>query len=201
MHRIGPPRAVGFDQPRRFDLDPVPGLVGKTHFALHQFDARPGAQLAQLVRELARRTFILQIEKLFTAPSAYEMHTIGLWIGLAIDHLAVINLRRHIPAAHRLYRHAYSFAFHNERLAVTRRIEAGQLHFAARTLPARHRQPRFLLDRLESGRRCQVFPLRRPRLARTEPGDLMATDPFTARRKFDACRFPCLYLFWSSGGL
>ena len=201
MHRISPQRAVGFDQPWRFDLHALPGLVGKAHFALHQFHARAGAQFANLIPKLARRTFALQKEKLFTASRVYHMDAGGFGIRLAIDHLVVVDLRRHIGAAHRSHRHAYPFAFHNERLAVTRRIEAGQAHAAARPLPPGHRQPRFLLHRLESGRRCQVFLLRRRRLARAESGDFTSTHALVAGRNFDARRFPATCPFWSSRGL
>ena len=43
MHRILPHRAIRIDQPRPFDLHSLRGLLGKTHFAFHQFHPRPGA--------------------------------------------------------------------------------------------------------------------------------------------------------------
>ena len=72
---------------------------------------------------------------------------------------------------------------------------------AACLLSACRGQPRFLLDRLEPGRRYQVFVLRRARLARAEPGDLMSADALPTRGKFDACRFLRLYALQSSGRL
>src|SRR5262249_34077005 len=119
-----------------------------------------------------------------------RVHTIGLWIRLMIDHLAVVDPCRRVSAAHWPHRHAYPFTFHNEGLAVTRRIKALQAHPAARPLPTRHRQPRLLLYRLESRRRCQIFLLPRLHLTRTESGDLTSTHPLVARRNFDARRFP-----------
>ena len=190
-----------FDQPRRFDLYSLPCLVAKVHFALHQFHTRPGAQLAQLILKLPRRTVILQKQKLFTAPAAHEMHAVGLWVGVAIDHLVVVDLHGGICAAHRPHGHAHSFAFHNERVAVTLRIKADKLHAATRLLPARHRQPRLLFNRLESGRRYQVFLPRRPRLARTESVDFLAGNRLTCRRKFHARRFLRVYPVWSNGAL
>src|SRR5262245_9830191 len=179
MHRISPPRTVGFNQPRRFDLHPVPTLVGKVHFALHQFHAGPRAQLADLIRKLARRAFTLHKEKLFAPPRTHRVHTIGLWIRLAIDHLPVVDPCRRVSAPHWPHRHPYPFTFHNEGLAVTRRIKALQAR-AARPLPARHRQPRFLLYRLEPRRRCHLFLLPCPRLTRAESGDLTSTHPLVA---------------------
>src|SRR5215472_5861497 len=122
------------------------------------------------------------------------MHAVGFWIGAAIDHLAVDDMRRHIRAAHRPHRHTYAFAFHDERLAVTRRIKAGQAQAAARSMPPCHSQPRFLLHLLNPGRRCQIFLLQHPRLVRTEPGDLTSADALAARRKFDEYRFLRMYL-------
>src|SRR5262245_26431060 len=58
---------------------------------------------------------------------------------------------------------------------------------AACLLPACHGLPRFLLARLQPGRRYQVFVLRRARLARAQPGDLMSADALPTRGKFDAC--------------
>ncbi len=72
---------------------------------------------------------------------------------------------------------------------------------AACLLSACHGQPRFLFDRLEPGRRYQVFVLRRARLARAEPGDLMSADALPTRGKFDACRFLRMYALQSSGRL
>ena len=72
---------------------------------------------------------------------------------------------------------------------------------AACLLPTCHGQPRFLLDRLEPGWRYQVFVLRRARLARAEPGDLMSADALPTRGKFDACRFLSMYALQSSGRL
>ena len=128
------------------------------------------------------------------------MHAVGFWIGAAIDHLAVVDMRRHIRAAHRPHRHTYPFAFHDERLAVTRRIKAGQAHAAARSLPPCHSQPRFLLHRIEPNGRCQVFRLRHRHLAHTEPGDFTSADALAARRKFDTRRFLRIYLSFSGRG-
>ena len=68
-------------------------------------------------------------------------------------------------------------------------------------LPACHAQPRFLLDRLEPGRRYQVFVLCRVRLARAEPGDLMSADALPIRGEFDVCRFLRTHALQSSGRL
>ena len=72
---------------------------------------------------------------------------------------------------------------------------------AACLLPACHGQPRFLLDRLEPGRRYHVFLLRRARPARAEPGDLMSADALPIRGEFDVCRFLRTYALQSSGRL
>src|SRR5262249_8862032 len=132
----------------------------------------------------------LQKQKLFAPPRAHRVHTIGLWIRLVIDHLAVVDPCRRVGAAHWPHRHPYPFTFHNEGLAVTRRIKALQAHVAAPPLPARHRQPRFFLHRLKSHWRGQLFFLPCPHLTRTESGDLTSTHPLVARRNFDARRFP-----------
>jgi hypothetical protein len=154
MHHISPALAAGFDQPRCFNLHPLACLVGKMHLAVYQFHACPGAHLAQLVCELARRTFITQKQKLFTAPGADHIHAVGLWIGVAICHLVVVDVSHCIRAAHGPRGHTHSSAFHNERFAVTRRVKAGEFRATARSLPPRHRQPCFLFHRLESRRRC-----------------------------------------------
>src|SRR5437762_12754236 len=60
---------------------------------------------------------------------------------------------------------------------------------AACLLPECHAQPRFLLDRLEPGQRYQAFVLRRVRLARAEPGDLMSADALPIRGELDVCGF------------
>src|SRR5438270_5678824 len=72
---------------------------------------------------------------------------------------------------------------------------------AACLLPPFHAQPRFLLDRLEPGQRYQVFVLRRVRLARAEPGDLMSAEALPIRGEFDVCRFLHTPALQSSGRL
>ena len=74
----------------------------------------------------------------------------------------------------------HPFAFHHERLAVTLWIEAGQLVAAAHPLPPRHREPRFLLDRLEvrpSAAFARIGLVLEQRRTRAQPRERFARSP------------------------